>query len=150
MKKEYREDLKKRIKNYFKDHETWNTPNFSFRDHDLQMHLFDYETPVTKNNVYTVVRGLSIKAEDGIADRMSRLGQDFYFAKDYMKYKHILPLLIKRRGIGWYEPTFDDLDDDQKKRFEHHKKSMKFSKRRTERLEEMKEIQEKLNEVTKK
>jgi hypothetical protein len=105
------------------------------------MDLFGVATLVNKNQIYTTVKYISTKAEDGIADRMGRLGEDYYFAKDYLKYKQTLPLLVKVRGWGWREPDFEDLDDDQQKRFEHHKKSMEFSRRRSKRIEEMERIQ---------
>ena len=72
---------------------------------------------------------------------MGRLNEDFYTAKEYMKFKCTKPLLVKIRGWGWREPDFEDLDDDQQKRFEHHKQSMEFSRRRSKRIEEMKKIQ---------
>ena len=145
MKKDYSNDLEKSIKSYFINHETWNTPNFGFKDHDISMKLFDYDNPYQKQQIYNRVRTLSQKAEDGIADRMGRLGEDYYIAKDYMKFKRLLPLLIKVYGWGWREPDFEDLDDDQRKRFERHKQSMEFSKRRSKRIQEMKEIQEGYN-----
>lgn len=149
MKKAFAEDMKKEVKKYYVNHDTWNTPNFAFKDQDITMSIFGYCDLSHKNIIYGIVKRLSMKAEDGIADRMNK-GQDFYFAKDHMKYKHTLPLLVKRRGIGWYEPTFDDLDDDQKKRFDHHKKAMHFSQRRSNRIQDMKEIQESLREINKK
>lgn len=141
MVNEFRKKLKEKAKNYFKSHETWNTPHFSFRDHDICMDIFGNENLVNKNILYTTVKYISTKAEDGIADRMGRLGEDYYIAKDYMKFQRTLPLLIKVRSWGWKEPDFEDLDDDQQKRFDHHKRSMDFSKRRSKRIQKMKEIQ---------
>ena len=146
MKKEYRVKLEEQITTYFIRHETWNTPHFAFKDNDIAMAIFSYDNPYQKNQIYTIVKKISMKAEDGIADRMGRLGEDYYLAKDYMKFKMHKPLLIKIYGWGWREPDFDDLDDDQRKRFEHHKKAMNFSKRRSVRINEMREIQERLNE----
>ena len=147
MVNELRKELRKKVKEYFIGHETWNTPHFSFRDHDICMDIFGNENLVNKNIIYTSVKYISTKAEDGIADRMGRLGEDYYFAKDYMKYKKTEPLLVKVRGWGWREPDFEDLDDDQQKRFEHHKKSMDFSRRRSRRIQEMKQIQERISDA---
>ena len=149
-KNKFRDDLKKRIKTFYVNHETWNTPHLQFRDNDISMYIFGQVDLNKKRICYDSIRYLSTKAEDLIADRMGRLNEDFYIAKDYVKYKLGLPLLIKVRGWGWREPDFDDLDDDQQKRFEHHKKSMKFSTRRSKRVKWMKEIQEKFREYRKK
>jgi hypothetical protein len=146
----FRKDLKERIKTFYVNHETWNTPHLSFKDNDICIYLFGIADANKKGICYTSIRYMSQKAEDLINDRMHRLGEDFYIAKDYVKFKMSLPLLIKVRGWGWREPDFEDLDDDQKKRFEHHKKSMNFSQRRSKRIKEMKDIQEKYQEYTKK
>lgn len=141
--------MEKNIKKFYINHETWNTPHLAFRDNDIAIDIFGMATLANKRLLYDKIRYLSIKAEDGIADRMGRLAEDYYIAKDFMKYKRILPLLIKVRGWGWREPDFEDLDTDQQKRLSHHEKTVKFSRRRTQRIKRMKEIQEDLTEVNK-
>jgi len=142
----FKEDLRRNIKSYFINHETWNTPRFKFSDEDIAMKIFGIVTLVNKNHIYHVVKNFSYKAEFGIEDRMKRKGEDFYLAKDYIKFKKVLPLLIKQRGWGWYEPTYEELDDDQKKRFTHHAKSLKFSEKRSKRIKKMKKPQIKIQQ----
>jgi len=140
MVNKFREDLRKKIKSYFINHETWNTPRFKFSDDGISMDIFGRVDLVTKGHVYSTVKYFSSKAEFGIEDRVKRVGEDYYLAKDYMKYKKVLPLLIKERGWGWYEPTYEELDMDQQKRLTHHKKALRFSEKRDVRIEKMKDI----------
>jgi len=139
MVNKYREDLRKNIKSYFINNETWNTPIFKFSDDNIVMDIFGSITSVFKSQTYSVVKYFSNKAEFHIEERMKKKGEDFYLAKDYVKFKKILPLLIKIRGWGWKEPTYEELDSDQKKRFTHHQKALRFSEKRNIRIEGMKE-----------
>jgi len=143
------EEIWRAIQRHFITRETWNTPRLKVSDDDLHMNLF----PITKQKIYQIIRYKSLKAEDMIANRIRNKGEDFYTAKKKVKHKKYVdgspnpnPLLIKRRGWGWVEPTFEDLTDDAKKRLGQGKEHYNFADKRNKKIKNMKRIKDVITE----
>lgn len=143
MKESMSREIWKTIQSCYLVEDSWNTSNFQIRDETIR-HRLPF-TPPTK--IYSIIRYKSLKAEELIAKRIRNKGEDYYTAK--IKVKHDtkyprltspLPLLIKRPYWGWFEPTFEDLSDDSKKRLIQAEKHFDFAETRDDNIQKMKPI----------
>jgi len=143
MKKRERLKLRRMLLGVMMKDPTWDTPCLQLRDDHLVRCLFELGEPTSRNNIYTAIRNISLKADDLIYQHWVEEGMDFEEAKSHVKYSHKLPLLIKIRAIGWKEPLLEDLSDDRSKKYRLANAGRKFAKRKKDRVQEIVDLESK-------
>lgn len=134
MLKAYRQKIWLLLQNLYLEQDSWNTSRFKISD-NIIFHRFP-TTPRDKINY--IIRSHSLLAEQKIEKLVSK-GYDFYSAKDKIKYNdnNPLPLILKQHSWGWYEPTFEELSEDSKKRLIQAEKTLDFRQTRDDDIHEM-------------
>ena len=134
MQKAYSQKIWNNLQNLFLEQESWNTSRFKISD-NIIFHRF---IGIPRDELNYIIRSHSLLAEQKI-EKLVQKGYDFYSAKDKIKYtdNNPLPLLIKQHSWGWYEPTFEELSDDSKKRLIQAEKTQDFRQTRDNDIHEM-------------